>query len=485
LVSIGATEAEGGVGWLVDVTDPSSPVSIGTYDEWPASDCVGILAMDLAGPLAALSVGYGTIPQGLDQEVSFWSDIHVLDLSTPAEPVVLTKMWSELAIDVRLKDENMFILENRISQGGMGMIPSFHGVLAKYGMSLPAEPVALSSIKGLGGYWGGRLDVAGKLAAVAMGSEGLGLVDVEAGEHFGRFREPDYAGKLLADDSLLFVAGGLSGFFILDVQDPDLPVQLGWYDGSGTDEFVDVHVEDGYAYLANRLAGPMLTVLDVSVPSKLDVVAEVKSDAMPFSVDGRDGYLYLASWDGLEVYDVSAPQLPILMDVLPMASDPNALSLEEDHLYAGTDKNVQIFDVSAPEAPTPAGAVALELAAFGIDVASGFAYVACQTGNPLDKPTLSALVVVDVANAEAPKLVGSVPLPGRAYDVVVRDDRAFVACGEAGMRVVDVSDPVAPKVKAAFTAEGIFAGGVALTPTAIWLGGGDEGLFGLDTAGCK
>jgi hypothetical protein len=62
------------------------------------------------------------------------------------------------------------------------------------------------------------------------------------------------------------------------------------------------------------------------------------------------------------------------------------------------------------------------------------------------------LAILDITDPQAPTRVGYVVLPDFVQDVTVDGGYAYVAAGEAGLRVVDVSDPSAP-------AEAGFAGG--------------------------
>ncbi|MBI4747448.1 MAG: hypothetical protein HY774_03125, partial [Acidobacteria bacterium] len=70
-----------------------------------------------------------------------------------------------------------------------------------------------------------------------------------------------------------------------------------------------------------------------------------------------------------------------------------------------------------------------------VDVKDRFAYVACG---------LAGLQVVDARDPATAHIVGSVELPGNANDVRVAGNFAYVACGEGGLQVVDISTPSNP-----------------------------------------
>jgi hypothetical protein len=79
--------------------------------------------------------------------------------------------------------------------------------------------------------------------------------------------------------------------------------------------------------------------------------------------------------------------------------------------------------------------------AYGVAVAGAHAYMA-------DGP--AGLQVVDVANPAAPRLLGRLPTAGEARDVAVSGSLACVACGNEGMQVIDVSNPNQPRPVARF-----------------------------------
>jgi peptidoglycan/xylan/chitin deacetylase (PgdA/CDA1 family) len=78
------------------------------------------------------------------------------------------------------------------------------------------------------------------------------------------------------------------------------------------------------------------------------------------------------------------------------------------------------------------------------DFAAGhYAYVACGE---------AGLQVVDVSDPAAPVLIGSADTPGAACDVAVHNDTLSVADGAGGLQVMDVTDPAAPALTGASAA---------------------------------
>jgi hypothetical protein len=107
---------------------------------------------------------------------------------------------------------------------------------------------------------------------------------------------------------------------------------------------------------------------------------------------------------------------------------------------------------------------------FGIDVKDGLAFVASGT---------KGLNIVDVMDAKAPVLKGSLQTGGEARDVIVSGDRAFVAAGPAGVLTVDISDPAAPKLAATVTGNGE-ASSLALRGDRLFVADGSAGIEVID-----
>ena len=97
-----------------------------------------------------------------------------------------------------------------------------------------------------------------------------------------------------------------------------------------------------------------------------------------------------------------------------------------------------------------------------VAVAGSFAYIV----------GLTSLQVIDVSIPTAPRLVGSVDLPGGMYgnDIALAGDRAFVLRDPCGLCVVDVSHPEAPALRGGLDASGNYPGGVAASGDHVVLG---------------
>ncbi|MEO0073067.1 MAG: hypothetical protein ABIK43_00200, partial [candidate division WOR-3 bacterium] len=77
-------------------------------------------------------------------------------------------------------------------------------------------------------------------------------------------------------------------------------------------------------------------------------------------------------------------------------------------------------------------------------------------------------------------IVAELPLPGYSHRVAVRGNTACVACGQAGLILVDVSDPLAPTIRAAIMDSLNEAWGVATNDSLAFVAYGNKELMVVD-----
>jgi len=102
----------------------------------------------------------------------------------------------------------------------------------------------------------------------------------------------------------------------------------------------------------------------------------------------------------------------------------------------------------------------------GVAIAGSYAYVAAGE---------SGLQVIDITNPTSPQLVGSVDTPGGASGVAIENLRAYVADDGAGLQVIDLTDPTNPQLLGG-VATPSYAKGVAVAKPCVYLATYDAGL---------
>jgi hypothetical protein len=171
----------------------------------------------------------------------------------------------------------------------------------------------------------------------------------------------------VADDQT--IGGGLR---VIDVSDPDNPVQRGYCETPG-DAF-DVALAGDYAYVADWDAG--VSVIDVSDPTNPQVVGQYDTPGLAMGVAVCGAYAYLA--DGpLRIIDVSDPTSPVEVAVISTVGFAQGVACAGGHVYvAASAGGLRVIDVSDPTKPVEVGYWDTPCDAHGVAVAGGYVYLA-------------------------------------------------------------------------------------------------------------
>ena len=394
--------ADGGSGYkAVNVSDPTSPYGAGSF-----ATAAFAYSIDVQGDVAVLAIGS--------------LGVQFLDVTDPANPVALATLNTPgTAFNAVFCGRWVFVADG---SAGLRVIDAAD----------PADPV-------LAGYFdtfGTCYDVLTSGGRAYLADYGYGVVVLDATDPtaptwLGAYDTTGQARGLALAGSFLHVADSGSGVLILDVADPASIELVQSSDTPGLASGVAVVSE--YTLTADAAAGLQVMrhrSMDVA-PAPLAAISGQLYGVADFLTDGQ--IVYVASSDGLTVYDLGDPRSP--QQVGSLLINSHALDREGSLLIDVSGSYLSVVDVSDPAAPVLAGE--LYLHEFGEDVAiSGrFAYVASG---------MAGLVVVDLADPTSPAEVAILTLAGASRAVAVEGDRAYVAAQHGGLIVVDVSDPLHP-----------------------------------------
>ncbi len=345
---------------IVDVGEPSAPTVIGTYDSDSAIEEVTMTADQ-----AWISGSFG---------------MRVVDVSSPAEPVVL-----ERAINTWLYTDQVAVygdlafLSGSIETRGARMRGMWtvdaRTPLASREAAFFETPDFIDEI-----------DVSGNYAYLAVGGFGLRVIDVAdpADPHEVGFLETTGDVRRVAiADSIAFIGDQEGRLLAVDVNDPSAPHPISLFETSGpVGEF---EVDGPYLYLAQGYEG--LRIIDYSDPFAPTEVGYMIADT-PFwriTIDGH--YAYVTSWSDLRVIDISDPQNPLETSMVSPSWRGSAMSvkatndrvfilLSDPSTWGGYEYGLAAFDLRDPTQPVEI--VNLSIGTNGgsnIAVANGFVYL--------------------------------------------------------------------------------------------------------------
>jgi hypothetical protein len=250
---------------------------------------------------------------------------------------------------------------------------------------------------------------------------------VRGGSH--TFPEKIWGFKVVG--SLVYVAADFFGLGILDVSNIAKPVLRGSFKTPG--QAKNVAVVGTKVALADHMSG--VDFVDVSNPAKLVSLGSFFLDGYARDVAAAGPNVYaIDAPTGLYVFDLTKPGTPIEpISTQQSATAPGSIELSDASasqklaclLGAGS---LQIYDISKPGAPARVGTIRMP-AARRVTVQGSFAYVA---------DARAGLQVVDLSNPAAPRLAASFKTSSPGRDVAVAGPLVFVATGvgEASGEVV-------------------------------------------------
>jgi len=241
----------------------------------------------------------------------------------------------------------------------------------------------------------------------------------------------DVGGACLSDD-ILYVACGEAGLVVADVSDPAQPeiaAQIAVADAATVD------AAEGYLYVAEGEdaagdasgagAGSRVHIYDVANPTAPQLVAEYRSESISSGTGGsiqeisaHGPYLALATWQTLELVDVSDPTRP-------------------RQLWTWT---------AAGNTGITCGAAFIDSAALPKSEEDVLALAAGWEG----------LRFFGLSDPSSPKPLGVYSPQDWVADVVAGDSSiVYAAVGSAGLATLDIADPASPQPSAIYEVAGI------------------------------
>jgi hypothetical protein len=450
---------------IIDVSDPTAPVEIGAFDTvYKAAD------VEVVGSFAYL-VDQFCVPR--DPTPGHCGSLfHVIDVSNPALPVQVSERYISFWVDIEAVE---------------GVVYAAGEDLEVIDVSNPATPVTVALLPYL--YAEAIEVVGGHLYATSLwpkfdlatndwfGFEVIDVMDptnpIKVGHSSGTGRSIEIAGD--------FAYLGNLGVTVVDISNPAAPVRRGSVISSSEPSYA-LAVYGGHAY---HVQHDRVDIVDLSVretPVEVGWTVLEGSIAPPASVNDveiSDDIAYLAigedrGWEdsgkGLRTMDVSDPTAPSLLGGIETADFALDVELASGLAFvaAGTD-GLRVFDVANPGAPVAAGALALPGSTAKLEVVGTTAYV---VDRGISRETFRALRVVDVSNATAPAVLGAIEFTDSHFEclipgVAVVEKLAYVTC--RGLYIVDVSDPLQPAL--------IFAERMSLHESSIQVAG-DQAYIG-------
>ncbi|MDD5626100.1 MAG: DUF2341 domain-containing protein [Patescibacteria group bacterium] len=265
----------------------------------------------------------------------------------------------------------------------------------------------------------------------------------------GSYNCPDNAYGLDKIGNYVYVTGyGQNpSFSAVNVTNPASPTLGGSYNGSEYgNQAYDVKVKtigaSTYAFLASYNYG--LVVLNITTLGSISYVTRLASTELTYHMRLflSGNYAYIANErGGLDIVDISNPAAINRQQKIDVPDYVMDVMVDGDNAYmAARSSGLQKVNITRPASlsSTPTSDYGRE-----VFVSGNYAYMAEETN--------SSLSIFDITDKTAPIFLSNKDLGGTyCNDVKVVGSYAYVSCYDAGLYIVDVSDPVNPVYKGVY-----------------------------------
>jgi hypothetical protein len=254
------------------------------------------------------------------------------------------------------------------------------------------------------------------------------------------FPSPCYS--LFLRNDLLFSAHHTMGIQITDVADPSTPYMIGSYRTNGW--VYGISLDHPFAYVA---AGG-LAVVNVSNPHNPQVLGifgrNLLKDA--YDVSGSGNLVCVGSDNGIVIFDISNPSVPLFQSYLPLYDTRRMLS--SDTLLFAANPFLHIIDCSYPTNPQIIFSDD-SLYVCDFEMHGGLFYVAAVCD------TIPFFLIYNIQNPANPQFLGAVDIYQYPTALALRDTFAYIS-NEIYSQVINIADPADPFIESTFTLSNVY-----------------------------
>ncbi len=319
----------------------------------------------------------------------------------------------------------------------------------------------------------------GDIVCLSAGGDGLVVVDVGDPDRpfvIGSIGTPGNAGGITVVDTVVYLADDAVGLMLFNISDPADPQPMGVDNSPG--RALDVAVSGSFAYVADGTDGlRVVNIVDPDTPWRVDTI-DVSGAGLGVDVAGE--YVYVAGAGGFHVVDVSSPVAGFVAGSSETLGSATGVAVRHDGGAAFVvegSAGVEVFDVSDPSSPVSVNHIVSGSRATGAAVSGGLVLLAEDTRGlrVVHAPRIDAPPVVAAMPSDAIETVtlvqaasgglfaagsvsgffsvvlgdslrpdGTLALPYDPSDLAVGGDNAYVASGNGGIDIIDVTDVSAP-----------------------------------------
>ena len=297
-----------GVG-VVDISDPSNLADVGSYDV----------------PYSVLNT---YVRDGLAYVTLDNSGLQIIDVANPAEPM-LSGYY-----DSGSRPHNVYV------SGNYAYIADFSSGLQILDVSDPDNPQLTGSYPLQREAHG--LAIEGNYVFVAAGTGGLQVINVEDRtnpQFVNSLTFQGYARDICVDGNYAYIPSDAFGLRIVDISNPAQPSLTGTYNSPSS--ATAVAVEGIHAYLADGYGGGFY-IIDISDPEHPIETGHLMLGGTASDVFLFDGYAFVAS-DDLYAINIANPTNPTIAAVYQTPYYARGLYVDGDYIYVADEASMMVL----------------------------------------------------------------------------------------------------------------------------------------------
>lgn len=233
-----------------------------------------------------------------------------------------------------------------------------------------------------------------------------------------------------------YISTSSSGLLVYDVSAPLSPALAGSYRVvAGT----SCSVPAGDALFLG-LADPMrgFRTLDAGIPRPA-YHGDAAGSNYVMDLAVRDRFAYTTSNGVIDIYDLGGGIWPLKVATISTSAQGGSggIAVSGNLLVTGST-TVSLYDISTPLSPSLLASIPVATYLTDVKIAGSFVHAAIRD---------FGLKIIDISSPNAPKELGSLPLAGgQVKSLAVTGTTAYVTHGYTKIAVIDVSDPLAPRL---------------------------------------
>ncbi len=414
---------------IIDISEPDAPYEIGNCK---------IPGMALKVALFQFTIHDSRFTKLYALVATGNEGLWVVDVSEPENPKIVSSYRKGRIMDVAISGSNAWLadLDCRIRVLDISDILNLREVcvLDKAGPYEYTHSIAINDF----------------LVCVCNLRAGLSFFDVsQAGNprEVGCYNAVGQSYALDLEGNYLYSAQYENGLRIIDIENPESPLEIGHYDTDGA--VWDISLSK---VSTEGLINQVPTINQISTMRETAISSDDSVEKIEFYACVADDV------GGFWVIDVRQPSSPELCSKYKTPEYARGISAYGNYAYvANYSGGLSIMDISKPSSPREIGRYESVGYIWDVEYASNYCYLASAE---------EGLLVIDVRDAKNPREVGRYNTHGYVWSLALAGNYCYLADGDCGLRIMDISNPCAP-----FEVGHFFTDGCA---TGITIGNPDE-----------